>query len=339
MQKIILPISKCIPGMITAQPIVDMQTGVPIIGQNQVLTKEHLAHITKFIHTDIWIYLDSFDKVWNLPPETIESYKKYSQVLHSVIKKMSPLVEGTLEDFESISSNIISDFKDNHVLVGCTDLIKKLDYTLYTHSINVAFLCTLICNWTHASQATSRHAIEAALLHDIGSINLSFDMTKNIEKMTAEELYEYEKHPIYGYNIVSKIKELDPAIAKGILAHHEKCDGTGFPLKLTKPYINEVARILSIADAYEILRKKHHVFDTLKIMLTDELLKYDPDKLLTFCHYIANYYIGVFVTLNTGDIGEVVFINPRCIYKPIIKINENYINLYESPAVHIINVE
>lgn len=339
MQKIILPVSKCIPGMVTAQPIVDIGTGATIIGQNQELTKESLQNIDRFIHGDIWIYLDSFNKVWNLPPETIENYKKYSKALSTVLGNMATPSRENYSEFEEICSNISSDFNQNYSLVGCTNLIKQLDYTTYTHSLNVAFLCILICKWTHIDKETLSHVTKAALLHDIGSINLAFDMINKTDNLTYEQMAEYEKHPIYSYNIVSKMRDLHPSISKGILAHHERCDGTGFPIKLTSPYINEIAKILGIADAYELLRKKHHIFDTLRILLTDDLAKFDPNMLLTFCNNIANYYIGVYITLDTGEIGEVVFINPKCIYRPIVKINEKYINLYESSSIKIVDIE
>lgn len=339
MQKIILPTSKCIPGMVTAQPVVDMQTGATILGQNQELTKESLENINKFIHTDIWVYLDSFNKVWNLPPETIENYKKYSTALSSVLGSMNPPNDASAMEFEEVYTHISSEFTQNYSLLGCTNLIKQLDYNTYSHSLNVAFLSTLICRWTRMDKEVSANATKAALLHDIGAINLSFDMINKTEGLTYDEITEYEKHPIYSYNIVSKMHDLHPSIAKGILAHHERCDGTGFPVKLTAPYINDIAKIISIADTYEILRKKYHIFDTLKILLTDDLTKFDPNMLLTFCNHIANYYIGVFVTLSTGEIGEVVFINPKCIYRPIVKINAKFINLYEEPSISIVNIE
>ncbi|WP_069998294.1 HD-GYP domain-containing protein [Cellulosilyticum sp. I15G10I2] len=339
MQKIILPISKCIPGMVTAQPVVNMQTGATILGQNQELTIENLKNISNFIHTDLWVYIDSFNKVWNLPPETIENYKKYSKALKTVIEQISPSDDKSIKTFDEMCHHLSADFNENHTLLGCTNLIKQLDYDTYTHSLNVAFLSKLICKWTNVNKETTLNVIRAALLHDIGGINLAFDMINKTEDLSSDERSEYEKHSIYSYNIVSKMQDLHPSIAKGILAHHERCDGTGFPLKLTSPYINNLAKIIGIADRYEILRKTHHIFDTLKILLTDELTKFDPDMLLTFCNNIANYYIGVFVTLSTDEIGEVVFINPKCIYKPIIKINDKYINLYETPSITIINIE
>ena len=97
MQKIIIPISKCIPGMTTAGPIIDLKTGTTIVGQNQELTSEHIKNIQNFIHTDIWVYIDSFNKVWNLPSETIENYKKYTTALMTVVKQIDETAENPLD--------------------------------------------------------------------------------------------------------------------------------------------------------------------------------------------------------------------------------------------------
>ncbi|PHV72298.1 hypothetical protein CS063_02140 [Sporanaerobium hydrogeniformans] len=339
MQKIIIPLSKCIPGMITAQPIVDLQTGTTILAQNVELTAEHIKDLSHFIHSDIWVYLDSFSQVWNLSPETIEKYKTYSNALNKVIKSANQDNSIDFETFEKLCEHLSIDFKDNHNLLGCTHLIKALSYDTYTHSLNVALLCMLISKWLRVDKTTLNHTIKAALLHDIGSINLSFDSMKVLKGLTPEEQAEYEKHPIYSYNIVSKMQDIEPVIAKAILAHHEHCDGSGFPIHIREAYLSTVTRILSIADTYEILMKQHHIFDTLKILLEDYITKLDPDKLLTFCNYIATYYIGVFVTLSNGQIGQVVFINPKCIYRPIIKINDKFINLYEDASLNILSIE
>ena len=114
MQKIIVPVSKCIPGMITADPIIDLKTGTTIVASDQELTPNSIKNILNFIHTDIWVYLDSFDKVWHLPKETIESYKKYSETLISVVKGLESHSLNAISDFESFCDNIPVEFKANY---------------------------------------------------------------------------------------------------------------------------------------------------------------------------------------------------------------------------------
>lgn len=339
MQKIIVPAAKCIPGMITASPIIDIKTGTVIVAADQELTPSNIKNILNFVHTDIWVYLDSFDKVWNLPPETIQSYKKYSKTLISVIKGLDSNDLNAISDFEDFCGNIPAEFKANYSLLGCTNLIEQLDYNTYNHSLNVAFIALLICRWCNFDDHFTACAIKAGLLHDIGILNLSFNPFETKEPFEAEQLSEYEKHPIYSYNLVNKLKDLDPMIGKAILAHHEKCDGSGFPIRITAPYINQLGKVLCLADEYERLHNKTHIFDVLKTLLVDKITEFDPKLLLTFCSYIATYFVGTFVILSNGLIAEVVFINPVCPYRPIVKINDRFINLYEDKNLDIVAIK
>ena len=339
MQKIIIPASKCISGMITASPIIDLKTGTTIMAADQELTPSNIQNILNFVHTDIWVYLDSFDKVWGLSKESIESYQKYSNTLISIIKGIDSNELSAISDFEKFSNSLPIEFKANHTLLGCTNLIEELDYNTYNHSLNVAFIALLICRWCNFDDAFTISAIKAGLLHDIGMLNLSFNAFETKEPWTPEQKSEYEKHPIFSYNIVSKLKDLDPMIAKAILAHHEHCDGTGFPVHLSSPYINQLGKVLALADTYEMLRSKSHIFNTLKTLLVDKITKFDPKLLLTFCANIATYYVGTFVILNNGEIAEVVFINPVCVYRPIVKVNDKFINLYEDSSLEIVSIK
>lgn len=336
MQKIIVPASKCIPGMITASPIIDLKNGTTILGINQELTRDNITNIHNFVHNDIWVYLDSFNKVWHLPDETIESYKKYSNTLMSLLSHFEPEDLKSIEDLETLCDKLPVDFKANYSLLGCTNLIEQLDYNTFNHSLNVAFIAMLICRWCKLDETFANNAIKAGLLHDIGILNLSFNPYETKEPWTAEQRSEYEKHPVYSYNIVSKIGDLDPMISKAILAHHEHCDGSDYPIHISSPYINDLGKVLALADAYEDLRHRTHIFNVLQLLLEDHIAHYEPRFLLQFCFNLASYYVGSFVILSNGQIGEVVFVNPVCLYRPIIKINDQFINLYEKPDIHIV---
>lgn len=339
MQRIIVPVSKCIPGMITASPVIDLKTGTTIVAANQELTSHSIKNIINFIHTDIWVYLDSFDKVWKLPAETIENYKKYSNILMALSGSLNTNELTEIKDFEVLCTNLSLDFKANYSLLGCTNLIEQLDYNTFNHSLNVAFISMLICRWCGFDEYFTTCSIKAGLLHDIGILNLSFNPFDMKKPWSDEQIAEYEKHPIYSFNITKKLVDLDPIIPKAILAHHECCDGSGFPVHISSPYITLLGKVLSLADHYELLRHETHIFNVLKMLLVDHLTQFDPKLLLTFCSYLATYHIGTFVTLSNEQIGEVVFINPTCPYRPIIKVNEIFINLYENPSIEIISIK
>ncbi|HNX92007.1 MAG TPA: PAS domain S-box protein [Syntrophomonas sp.] len=91
-----------------------------------------------------------------------------------------------------------------------------------------------------------------ARLHDIGKIGIADEILNKPGELSTEEWLEIRKHPEIGYRIVYASHEL-AAIAEEILYHHERWDGSGYPEGLKAYEIPFLARILSIADAYDVL--------------------------------------------------------------------------------------
>ncbi len=88
-----------------------------------------------------------------------------------------------------------------------------------------------------------------ASMHDIGKISISGEILNKWDKLTAEEWEEIKTHPQVGATIISHARQLAPCVA-GILHHHERYDGGGYPKGLKGEDIPLEARILAIADAF-----------------------------------------------------------------------------------------
>ncbi|MEW6622140.1 MAG: PAS domain S-box protein [Bacillota bacterium] len=90
-------------------------------------------------------------------------------------------------------------------------------------------------------------------LHDIGKINISEEILTKKGPLTAEEWEIMKKHPETGYRITRATEEF-AHVAEEILAHHERWDGSGYPLGLKGKEIPLLARITAIADTYEVMQ-------------------------------------------------------------------------------------
>ena len=93
---------------------------------------------------------------------------------------------------------------------------------------------------------------DAALMHDIGKITIPGELLCKPAKLTEEEFEIVKQHPVIGYRI---LKGLDgySQYAKALLYHHERWDGTGYPMGLKGERIPVFSRVLAIADAYETM--------------------------------------------------------------------------------------
>ena len=97
------------------------------------------------------------------------------------------------------------------------------------------------------------HVRRGALLHDIGKMGIPDDILKKEGPLTDEEWVEMKKHPVYAYEMQKEIIYLKPALDIPY-SHHEKWDGSGYPLQLSGNAIPLSARIFAIIDVYDALK-------------------------------------------------------------------------------------
>jgi len=127
----------------------------------------------------------------------------------------------------------------------------------------------------------------SALLHDIGKISISEKILNKRTPLTADEWAIIKTHPQVGVNIASRVLELAICLP-GILHHHERYDGTGYPIGLKGEEIPLEARILAIADAFTAMTTVRSYSDALTIAEALEELKrgagtqFDPNLVEIF---------------------------------------------------------
>jgi len=91
-----------------------------------------------------------------------------------------------------------------------------------------------------------------SLLHDIGKIGVPDSILRKPAKLTEEEWVRMREHPLHGQQILRGIEFLQGA-SRVVAQHHEKCDGTGYPLGLRNEEIDICARIFAVADAFDAI--------------------------------------------------------------------------------------
>lgn len=124
------------------------------------------------------------------------------------------------------------------------------------HSDRVAIISKWIAEHYAKSKKISQEDIQkiylSGLLHDIGKIGISEDVLKKPGKLTEEEYEEMKNHPAIGAGILSEIQQMSD-ILPGILHHHEKFDGKGYPKGLAGNNIPLMGRIVMIADSFDAM--------------------------------------------------------------------------------------
>lgn len=120
------------------------------------------------------------------------------------------------------------------------------------HSLRVAKYARNMARLADKSEEECRQVYMAGLLHDIGRLSISEEILNKAGKLTDEEYEIVKKHTINGVKALGKMSGY-PYLLDGVLHHHERYDGTGYPDGLSGEDIPEIARILAVADAYDAM--------------------------------------------------------------------------------------
>lgn len=148
------------------------------------------------------------------------------------------------------------------------------DFYTYTHSVNVGILSVMLSKELFTgSDAHDMHELGAGFfLHDIGKTRIDPEIINKQGKLTEGEMEKMRAHPYQGYKLLSDTKHLTEECKVIVMQHHEREDGTGYPMKLKGDDIHLYGRICCIADVYDALTAKRSYklqytpFEALKIM-------------------------------------------------------------------------
>jgi putative nucleotidyltransferase with HDIG domain len=132
--------------------------------------------------------------------------------------------------------------------------IDARDGYTHRHSERVATIAARLARELQLSDEERETAELSALLHDVGKIAVPDSILNKPGQLTAEEFAQMQKHPALGARILKNIQSATvEAVIPGVLYHHEKWDGTGYPEGLQGEAIPFLGRLLGVADFYDAL--------------------------------------------------------------------------------------
>lgn len=122
------------------------------------------------------------------------------------------------------------------------------------HVRRVARYALVLADAAGVSESERSTVERVALFHDVGKIDQAlFDITHDDTRLTPAERREIAKHPARGAEVLAPLSHFYPDLAAGVLAHHERWDGTGYPRRLRGRHIPLAARIVTLADTFDAI--------------------------------------------------------------------------------------
>ena len=179
-------------------------------------------------------------------------------------------------------------------------MVDRKDSYTKGHSDRVASLALLLAKDLGLKTGVVKTIVAAALLHDIGKVKLSDSILKKPGRLTDEEFEEIKKHPEYGVEIL-RGKEFPWNIKPLILHHHERVDGSGYPMKIKGEAIPLGARLICIADVFEALTSNRCYRDAFSLKKALDIMKSESGT--TFDPVLLNSFIEL---IERGDADTII---------------------------------
>jgi len=168
------------------------------------------------------------------------------------------------EAIELITKGAEDNMYRNKFLVGASVRSKTIDIimnTLYEknnremlHSKRVSIICEKIAIQMNLEKSTIEQLKVAGLVHDIGKIGIDENILNSPDRLTEDQWIEMKKHSEIGFRILSGSEEFSD-IARFVLEHQEKWDGSGYPKGIAGDEISREARIIALADAFDAMTR------------------------------------------------------------------------------------
>jgi HD-GYP domain-containing protein (c-di-GMP phosphodiesterase class II) len=217
------------------------------------------------------------------------------------LELLSPMVEKITE----------SVLRNPGALTGLLRNKGKDDYT-YMHSVSVCTLLVAFCRTRGLDAETTYQAGLGGLLHDAGMALIPDMILNKAGPLSPAEFAMVRRHPISGYELLSKSADIGPIALEITLHHHERMDGSGYPDQLAGDKIDELTQMASIVDVYDaitsdrVYRKGVSAGEALRQINELSKTQFNPVLVRDFMRCVGIYPVGTMVLLESGRLAVVV---------------------------------
>lgn len=345
--KVTIAVNDLKVGMICAQEV-KAQKNV-LIGKGVPITQLIINKLRDvYFYDELEVFCDEAPIPDYIPSTRIKTIQQIEKDFNDlafdvqmIFENMEHLKSSTMEEVRKFAEKIQNELEYASYIIKDIVLYGSGSDTIYRHSVNVSALCAILGKWAGLSSKDINLLTYAAVLHDFGKTKIDKAILDKEGSLTKKEFAAIKKHPIIGYDYIKKVKFLDKSVSYGVLMHHEKSDGTGYPLGLKENEISKFAKIIAIADVFDavnsdrIYKKSKSPFEALKLIHRESLMKLDYELSILFLNHLVNYYMGESVMLSDGSICKIIQINLNNIEKPLLLNGTSFIDLNHEKDLYI----
>jgi HD-GYP domain-containing protein (c-di-GMP phosphodiesterase class II) len=324
--------------------------GLLVVAAHTVLNAEDIEKLQRHQvdYVDIMLRYDGSVAIQNIPPVKIEpvavekmaSYEDAVDVAKLLFNEVETTGIINNQQVDSGFTPLTDHFKKEIDVVSLLLTLNNRDDYTYQHCVHVGMLSYYIAKWLGFPEKEAAAAGKAGYLLDIGNSGVNKNILDKPGPLTEEEFEEVKKHTQIGHDLI-KASKMDDISALVALQHHERLDGSGYPFGLEGKDIHPLAKIVAVADVYSamitdrVYRKKQDLLQVLRELHRMSFGQLDPKVAQVFIRNMIPNFLGKRMLLSSGETGYIVMTHPSDFFKPLVQVEDRFINLTEHPELEI----
>ncbi|WP_309123377.1 HD-GYP domain-containing protein [Paenibacillus sp.] len=300
------------------------------------------AFLVKYVAIEAKLDENGQEAAGDAPPsnfisnETALFYQAYDE-LYQILKKAYRVISSGSDKLPLLEMRT-----QLERLLGYIDCYNPLTFTarrsgpddyLIHNGIMVGLTSYLLARWQGYQQKDWIPIAFAGILHDIGTMRIDDAILQKPSKLTAAEFEELKKHTIIGYNLLKNIAGLNEGVKLSALQHHERHDGSGYPLGVKGDKIHAYAKLVAVTDVFHAMttsrqyKKASSPYLVLEELMKEAFGRLEPTLVQTFINKLTSFHNGTVVRLNDGAVAEIVFTDRSNPTRPMVNVNGTIVNL------------
>lgn len=253
-------------------------------------------------------------------------YEEYMNYIEQVFTHYATNKEIDQKEIEETVQELCIFIKEHRryiLRVNATIDASKKNF-LVIHSMRTTVLALAIALQLHIPLSKMIDLGVTCILHEIGMLRIPPQLYMTSRKLNPNEKAQITKHTLFGYTIVKDLGFSLP-IQLGVLEHHEKENGTGYPRKLSSEKISINAKIIAVACSYEAItasrlyKGERTEFEAMVEILKNNEKQYDDTVIRALLYSVSLFPIGAYVYLSNKKVAVVVDTNPDSPKYPIVQ--------------------
>ena len=239
----------------------------------------------------------------------------YGKAFHEIKNILKAVERGdsfsTAEMIEAVRDCLDSVIRNPSALMWLTR-IKHADHYNAEHCVNVGIQVMTLGRHLGLSLKHLELLGLSGMLHDVGKMDIDPAILNKPDRLTAEEFEIVKQHALFGFQELSKDKDLPKEVKNVAYSHHERLDGKGYPRGLRGHALDFYTRVITIVDAYDAITSKRCYSPStssaraLKILYESRGVQFDEALVVKFIECIGIYPPGTVVQMVTGEVGVVL---------------------------------